>query len=488
MKTIIKRRFDEGMVNDQRETRSGVCTLSKHFDILTRPHRLTPYRSHEDGSSGGDTDKITQVIYYNAKAFGLGVVTGTSRVKVFEKSDLSNSTWSATTNGADAGGAREESVFVEYKGYGYGWAAGNRVWKADLSGSAAFTGTERSISYTTVAQPLVHSKDDILYMPYDNKIARNNAGTWTDAALTLPTNVIITSISEYGNFVAIGTRSANGTKSRVYLWNRDSSLTTLSESIDWGVGDLYVLEEIEGYLIGISVVGNSTTALTPKIVFRNYSGGSGSQVFKELQASSAAVTLAFKQKVNNRLYFLLSITIDGTLHQGVWMVSRSSPTQPFAVAFDRLPNNDTALSSGVLKGFALIGDYMFISYVTGGAYAMSKTDDQANYTATSIYETTINPDMDEADLTLKKQVVLASLSYVPLPANGQAVLKHKIDGGAFATVFTETTDSQITTEKKMLASGAAFPIGREIVFRIESTGGAEITELKYQYTTIKSLV
>ncbi|GAH30408.1 unnamed protein product, partial [marine sediment metagenome] len=86
-------------------------------------------------------------------------------------------------------------------------------------------------------------------------------------------HLYITSICEFGNYLAIGAAPLSGLGgSVVYLWDRDSSLTTLSEIIDFGEGNLRVLEEIDGVLIGISSVGGTSDRFDDKAVFRLVSG------------------------------------------------------------------------------------------------------------------------------------------------------------------------------------------------------------------------
>jgi len=70
-----------------------------------------------------------------------------------------------------------------------------------------------------------------------------------------------------------------------------------------------------------------------------------------------------------------------------------------------------------------------------------------------------------------------------LPTNGQIVLKYRKDkdlvDGAWTTIFTEATDDSIEFDAINI-SGATLPEYKEIQFRIESTGGAVITGLKWK--------
>ena len=158
-----------------------------------------------------------------------------------------------------------------YGGRGTSATAGSAIWAYDPTGAATFAESALTVSFTSLAQGLVHSKDDILYIPYDNKIAKNDNGSWTAVALTLPSHLKITSIAEYGNYLAIACAPLSGVgESIVYLWNRDETTTVLSQSIPWGEGNLTILEEIEGYLIGVSYVGTSSLNFEQKAVFKYY--------------------------------------------------------------------------------------------------------------------------------------------------------------------------------------------------------------------------
>lgn len=438
----LVRELDFGITNNIRIGDPRYAQMVKHFDIFQKKNALIPYRDSEDGSSGGDTDKLSKFLYYGSKTFSLGVVSGTARVKIFEMATFSGNSWSATTNGADSGGARSEDCFIEYKGYAYGWAAGTRIWKADLSGGAAFTTSERSANYTAVCQGVVHSKDDILYMPYDNKIEKNNAGSWS-TALTLPSNLVIVSISEYGNYLAIGCKPSNGIGRCVtYLWDRDSSLTTLSESIDFGTGELKLIEEIEGSLIGISIIGNSSSAFVPKVVFSEWQGGSSAKVLPSMTiTSSSTPIIRWKQKVNGRMYFGMIVTIDGVIQEGIWSMGTNS-RGVFVLSLDRLPNNDTTLTSGQPLGHILVGDYMFIAYLDNSAYAVSKTNDQSSFTATSIYETII---FDGGDPDIKKKLIGFTSFFEPLIAAGVIRVYFKKDAeSTWTRIFTFGTDDEIS--------------------------------------------
>ena len=106
---------------------------------------------------------------------------------------------------------------------------------------------------------------------------------------------------------------------------------------------------------------------------------------------------------------------------------------------------------------------------------MNKTDDAANYTFTSIYETELFGDGKQTYKLLSATVMTDFL-----PTAGQVVLKYKKDEEtSFTTIFTNTTDnSQRRTAINIESSGATLPTYRRLRLRVESTGNAVITGIR----------
>jgi hypothetical protein len=521
MVTIDIDRFDSGVTNDPRDPRASASQMVSNFDVFTNPRKITPYVSAEDGDSSASTSKKQNFAValrtgstYSLYALGVKSATDTAEVlyKNFTTSsaDLSDATWTAPSANQSSSGTTQFGLFTYYAKTNliYGARASRYIWAFSPSGTAwADTSKDLndysdvfSTTFTNIAEGIVHSKDDILYVGVDNWVIANDNGTWTAGtapALTLPSHLYITSMCEYGNYLAIGCAPLSGVgNSVVYLWDRDSTLTTVTESIDWGDGDLKVLETVEGKLIGVSIAariagfaGGPVSRFNNRVIFRFYSIGGGAKKFSELTSSATTNLQLAKQRIDNRLYFLLDTTLGGTRREGLWSVGISGET--FAISNERTPNNDTDVTTtnGSLINFFVVGDYAFIAYInSSSAYAVSKTDNGQTYTATSVYETVINPGMDVGHKNKKKQLVSVQVSYEPLPAAGQVVLKYKVDGSAYTTIFTETTDSVLFTESVKDSSGDVFTSGREYEFRIESTGAAVITGIKYKYELLETLI
>lgn len=487
-------RFDGGIVNDPRDTQESTCRVVTNFDIITNPRKLTPYRSNESADSSGSTSRkqnfcVALRTGTTYKLYGLGVVSGATRAEVLMKdlttggsADLSDNTWATPSNNSSASGATSMDLFVYYKKTGliYGSRSSRYIWAFDPSSVAAWDDTayDYGATFTYITQGLVHSKDDVLYLGIDNKIISKNGSGAFAVSLTLPTHYYVTSISEYGNYLAIGCASlVTGGNSRVFLWDRDSSLTTLSESIDWGSGTLKVLEEVDGVLMGISLNGANSTVFADRVIFR-YLNGNKAEKFKEITGTNSTTLLIAKQKVDNRLYFMMSISLNGTTREGVWSLGRSSPGQPFALVHERTPSS-TALVNGNLFNFFILGDFMFQSYSDNGTYTLVKTIEPVSYSANSIYET---KKFNTGDLSITNKLVGVSVNYEPIDG-GTVTMKYRIQGEtSYTTIFTHT--ATLTTNSfsaiNITATGATLPEYKEIEFQIISTGGVVITGYSFK--------
>lgn len=490
------------MINDARTPTKSSCRLSLGFDPVTNPHKMTPLRDSEDGDVGSATSKkqnfeLALRTGTTWSLYALGVVLDTGFAEILYKdlttggsNDLDDAAWSTPPNNSSPTGATKFDLFTYYHKTGLIYGARNNIFWSFSPAGAAFNNTETSIVHTTVAEGLVHSKDDILYVPYDNKIAKNDNGTWTKIALTLPDHLVITSICEYGNYLAIATAPlSNIGNSVTYLWNRNDSLTTLSEKIDWGGGVIRVLEELEGFLIGISFEGITSTNMEDRIRFSSYSESLGAIKFEEFVCATGTQLPNVKQRTNKKIYFMMSTEINGTMREGVFSISRSDASSRFAVTQEMPAKNDTALVSGVIRNFHVLGDFFFQAFVNNAVHEVTKTVATDTYTTNARRETLINPGMVEGDRTQRKQLTGVRLSYSkPLVSGESAILKYKVDGGSEKTIFTDTTVDNIFFEDKTDENKKVFDPGIEYEFTIESTGGLEPVELVYEYDILKTQV
>jgi hypothetical protein len=500
MKTIFSNRFDGGIANDIYGGVVGEFSISKHFDILTYPNRLYPLRGMSPDMAGTGIGQI--IIGSDNNFYGLGWASADhAGGNVWNKTGAA--TWTESTS-YPADGLRY-GLLVEYHNSSgvrqlFFSTSNNFIDIVNLDFSTA---SSHALSYTNIAQGFVHPKDDILYIPYDNKIASNNNGTWNDTALVLPANYRITSLSYYGDYLAIAcTPSVNGVdypgNSIVYLWNRDATLSTVDESIDWGSGNLKALNNLDGVLIGISDTGggSSNNLDFDSIQIKAYAGATP-QLIKEIptiKQTTTAPDASINPRVNfinrGRMYFSINIDSGGSspAYRGLWSLGKSKLTGRYAVTLERIATTDNS-ETGVLAA-AIAGDKVCMVYDAEGTLSFTNTTASTGdqWTATSVFETVVNPDMPAADKPLMKQLMTFAVHYLPLPSTGQVVAKYRVDGGAWTTIFAETGDGAVATEMTVDASEAQFTSGRNYEFRIESTGFAQIVGYSYKYEAIETLI
>lgn len=489
IKEIKINSFYGGIADDPRKISGIEFLISKHFDIFSDPNRLIPYRSLETDTNDGSTSTgmkqyfVKDFVYGSASAYlyGLGQ-NGGGQTKLVYKTDATTGNWTLPAS-SEGNGAVLNGCLVEYKDYLWGFQGSNQVWKwGTLSGgSPAITNSVNTVgaTITSVAQGVI-AKDDNLYLAYNNIVVRvNSAGTVTDAVLTLPTNFKITSLTNYGNYLAIACApiSTYNGKSRVFLWNLTS--TDVQETIDWGEGEIRILETIEGMLVGVTdrYLNNATGAGRGSMIIQIYSGGSP-QVIKEvftLKLNGKTMPLS-KAVKNNRLFFsakIMSNTAGTEYDEGIWSFGRKNANYPYTLTLDIIDENVT--TDGI-QAFGTAANFFFITHSNDGS--IDKTDDTAAYTFTSIYESMI---FNFGDPNITKKLLGISISAASIPTGGTVTAKYKKDGDSSWTTIGSFTVSSTVVNRDFLnieSTAAEFGAAREYKFRLESTGGAEITEFK----------
>ena len=504
--TTILNRFDGGMSNDIRNSyeSSGKdflvarnkARIIQNFDILTASSKMTPHFD-DQADSTGNTEKLCMYLTYGAtaKQYALGVVSATSRAKIFERASLPQGAWGASTGGQGSdGAARSEKVFVAYNdgtdNLIFGLSGGAQMWQYNIT-TQAFTNALISFTYTNTAQGLVHSKDDVCYIPVDNVILSKNGSAvftpYATPALTLPRNSIITAIWESGNYLAIATKPKGlGGKSIIYYWDRDSSLATTSEKVDGGSNAIRWGENLGGYEIVCSVAGYTAEAITkiPKVIF-SYKLGEGLKTIAEFNTTNTTVLFGNNiQKTNGRIYFLMQAEINSVVYMGLWSIGQNASGQ-FSYCMEHQLNNGatTFTASDLPLGFELLGDYLSVAYSVAGVYVARMT----NATVFSNFSDFQSLIFNEGDSDVTKELIGATVTFEPLSTSGitgtpTVVLKYRKEGEtSFTQIFSYATLATITHGAiNIESSGVGLPEYREIEFQIQSKGNAVITGLKWR--------
>lgn len=493
---ISVNQFNGGISDDVRKESGTEFIVSKHFDIFSNPKRLTPYRSLEADTNDGSTAtgmkqySVQDFLYASSssKLYGLGK-NGSNQTKIVYKDDATTGNWILPAN-SEGNATVLNGCLVEYKDYLWGFQGTNQVFKwGTLSGTPSITDSVNTtgVTITSIAQGVI-AKDDNLYLPYNNKLGRvTSGGTYNDAVLTLPSNFKITSICNYGNYLAIGCSPVsiyNGV-SKVFLWNLTSP--DVQEVVDWGEGELRVLETVEGYLVGVTdrYLNSSAGAGKGSMIIQVYSGGSP-QVVKEIftqKLNGKSIPLS-KAVRNNRLFWSAKIMTNsaGTEYdEGIWSFGRKNASYPFAITLDIIDENVT--TSGI-QSFGIAGNYFFVSHSGDGS--IDKTNDASTYAFSSICESLI---YNFGDSDTDKRLDTLKVSFRKLVSGETITAKMKVDDAtSWTTIGTYSTVGKVSkTFTQIESTGVAFPSGKEFKFRFESTGGGEITGFKAKASVLNTL-
>lgn len=506
--------FTGGISNDIRSKDFRKFAFSQHFDTRSYPHKLVPQFKTEamQGATGIAQTSLDIVKFLYAPAdfstgftlygYGVNSAAGTDRAKIYYVTPGESETtkWTAAPNGGSANDNRLEGVFFYYRGasdsfgYIYMFRTGNLMrWAADGS---AFTESYQSLTTTKgVAQPVHHSADDNAYFFTQNLVHRLDNQTWTGSVLTLPQNAVIVSACEYGNYLAIGavlglvdsagTTYGSKPRSVVYLWDRDSSIDTISQKIDFGEGSLLHLANLNNKLIGV-IDHESLSALNlgrGKVLIKQASGNfavtlSEIPTDRTVTLTRAALPNDTRVVKENRLYFPMAVSKPDGVKAGVWVVDE------FGGYSLEIVEESLSTSNYAFQGIFNFSNTWYLAHSSNGS--VSKTDDGGGYSNTNpgVYETLV---LNGEDSSKRKKLIGVSVT-TEAHASGtnQVTLKYRKDedvgSGSWTTIFTDDTDYAIShSSVNIESSGATLPEFKEIQFRIESQGGVIVTGLSCKY-------
>lgn len=505
MNTVIINKFDGGHAEDIRTFATSECESSTNFDIVTNPHLLRPFTDPVaetiTGGSGVMTDfQVTDVLAVDisgtTKLVGWGRESAAStKASFFTKGSSSDitSAWAktVTTGGTDTPIA---GTLIEYKGSAYAVSSTSNLIKFTSGTTYTSIGTIGAV-LTQTAKPFVHPEDNIMYLSgglgQAYTVAKYDGSTLSTNAITLPSNVTITSFANWGTYLAIACKPTSGVgRSVVYLWGRDTSLTTVQGIIDWGDGALEILENVNEILVGVSAikqVGSYDTITNYNYQVKVSSGGSV-EVIKDFVVTNTNVLRHFKAKQYNKLYFGFdtdnAIFVCGKNKEGRWYVSK-----------DRYLTPTGSTITGVLQNISIVGDILFASYTDGGiAGYLTRTSD-STYAATSTYLSTINPNMPIADRYENKKLVAVQIAYKLNSSSGTVGLGYYCEndagtsGGSLQTIIStsKSASGDYVTTAQAHSNGTPFLTGREYQFRITSVGDIRIKEVKYKYEKLLTI-
>jgi hypothetical protein len=502
-KQIIINNFSGGISDDVREQSDKKFAISQHFDNTTSPQKLTPFRDSVD-------DNTTQVGIMNfalgttntdTYLYGLGLtLSGGLKVQIYRKTTANDLTSAWVTPAGSTSTSLTHPIgntFVNYKETLYLRSYTNTLDTYTPATSTYVNGAYTLSGATSLAdgsapstQGVVHSKSDALYIGVLNKIWQNNNVQTPGYALTLPSDLYISALAEYGSYLAIGCRpkvSGSG-NSKVFLWNMiDNDVT---EVLDFGAGDLWILGNVEGRLVAVMNEADSGGITFPKkkVYIKIYSGGTP-ELFKTLEDTSLSLMglLGYKPFFSNINGLTFGLYSTGEkVPTGLYTFSRGAG-QGYQITSSRFIHNSTAITN--LVGIYKVGQVVFTAYnyVADTSTSVGRTSDAEIYNDTAYM---ISQRFNDGDPSQVKSLDSVSCFYPPLPTGTSITLSFRKDEETTWTeIFTDSTVNSTSHEALNIEPNAVnFDPFKEIQFKIESTGGAENVGFKFLFTPQANLI
>lgn len=487
--TVIINRFDGGHADDIRTTETNKSEKSLNFDIFSNPHYLQPYTDSVQEVVTGQTTtdfQLSDVGFASVASSGNFIIalgqlsSGSANPTFFYKSAIAD----GFSIGGHGTGSVVNNSLVIYKGEAYclGYGGGAvTLYKMNGLSTVATIGTI-STSVIPLTKPFIHPEDNIMYIIVGNIIQTYDGTTWGSPASTiLPNGYTVTSITNWGSYIAFGCQSNLGSENtRAYLWGRDASINTLQGVIDFGEGNLVALENINNVLTAIVVSSIfASSSIYYRLEARIWSGGAIETV-SSLTVSSANSAQYRKVRYRNRLYFGLSSD------ESIYVFGKNSVGNYF-MSKDHFIFNGVTIGSTII-GMNFLGDYLYIGFSSQSASGQFYRT-TAGYTSTSIYKTTINPNMTVGDRYKDKQLVAVQIAYTGT-SSGTIALKYAHDGSALVSAISESITSATESVKESTTEidGDQFESGREYQFQAETTGGIKIKEIRYSYSVLPTQI
>lgn len=482
MKKIKISQFHNGQSESESNTNTSFNSQMGGFDIYTDTGKLIQQKELQSQTLGSDNIEIHEVgdvmstnfgSYPQNYTIGFGYESGAS-AKAFLFQETAEGNWSKETGATYALNHGKVILYREKPHLLTTLSNGVALEKFDSLISSSLITTHTG---TTVAgQMHVHPLDDILYYSVDNTIYYYN-GTTAGTGIVLPTSTEITSLTDYGGYLAIGC-TRNG-KSNTFLWGRDRSLTTLQENVDWGVGELQILENLGNVLYGVS---DEVDEVGYKLTVRAYAGGTA-EIIKEIYLNDlSSGGLANKKKVGNKLFF--TVRNSDTMY-----AFYKNKEGRFTLTKSYFLRNGESVPT--VYSISFVGNRLFTTSVgDSGRKFLSSRSAGSNYTDASYYETTLNAGMEAEDVAKEKKLErIYILGRLKRTTGIQSAVRlyYSLDGGAWVKLIDESGYNQTKTFFTFNEADGTTPNNfTTIKFKAEAENNAEILEISYTYQVIST--
>lgn len=500
MTKVIVNEFDGGLADTKYPVEKNVAADMFHCDIFSDRRLLKNLRKNEKDTVSGGAHSGTENVYAwdgarrsDGVMLAIGHTSSVSTTARFLRKNSNDVTsyWQQST--VTCGNTPYYNGGILYKDNFYclsysGSTQSLYRYDGDATATSVVTGfTETNVAGygNIISKPIVHPLDNKLYMAIGKTIFvwDGSAATVTTASFTTPYQII--GCTYYGTYLAVACIKGDG-KSIVYLWGRDTTVTTAQDSIEFGDDKICFITNLNGLLIGVSSRSSSATYLDPKIKVRALIGREAVLV-KELLVTSYLSISNMYVVWKDVIYFLNQAQSSpyGTL----FTISKNKKGEiVLGQAYTTQYEGET---SNYTYSFWNIHDYFFFGNINGKV--MRTYDSPPLYNVTdSTYTFPINVGMYESDRAKLKTI---SSVYVKAYANsagyGTLKLEVSMDGGAYTTIFSEASPSgknAYVVEALGDSVGDALGEGRDIQFKVTFDQGIDIVELGYDYEEVSTTI
>lgn len=492
IKKVLVNRFDGGLAETKYPDRKNVAADMSHCDIYTDPRLLKNLRRNEKDTNQSAAEQfylLDGVRRSDGKIIGVGYASSVSTQARFFRKNNDDITSYWQTGSVAAGNTPYYNGAISYKDSVYclsysGTSNSLYRYDGDANVTSMVTAFTESGSGSEIPKPIIHPQDAKLYIAIGKTVFvwDGSAGTVT-TGITTPYTIV--GMSYWGTYIALACVDEQG-RSIVYLWGRDTTITTFQEVIPFGDDKIVLLANLNGVLIGVSTRSSSASFLDAKVKVRGYVGGTP-KLLKEYQMSTYSGISGAYVVWKDVLYFL--DRTQANPYAFLWAFGFNRNGEPFLTK-DRTSQYEGTTDS-YTPNFFNIHDYFFFGQYSGRVTRTYDSNPLYN-TFDSTYTFPFNVGVEVEDhAKLKKLHSVYVRAYANSAGYGTLKLEYSIDGGAFTTLFSETSPSgknNYVIECLNDTNGDPLGEGRDIQFKLTFDQGIDIAEFGYKYESVETTI
>jgi len=496
VKEFSQQNFWSGILNDIRSTLASGFWYSENLEVgRGKALKQVVNNQAENACSYDVNNYITRLIQIGTDIYGLGQDNNANKdTTIWKKTNALNGAWGVATNGTIAATTFNagNALFVANNGIIYLDGGNGKVAKYTIA-----TNTMEATKYDVAnAKGGVVWQGSIYFWSGQDIYVINTTTDVATSMKTVSSEQTIVELVAYGNLMAVVCTSTT-TASKMYLWDGVST-TTWVDILEIGYGTVSGGSLLEGMIVVAISTPNKRT-----LKLKGYNGGQFRNLLTYTGRYNRAGTYNYVMPASKLkaftgyVYFIITGTKPDSTYAGLYEYSiarfgREEPVNP--MTFSIYKTLDFSSERG-LDGQTANNDFTILENIVGGADTVERAicatiNSDANKTtfflsSTNTYSAQAGVletfKLNGGDSSVEKQFHI-SVQFSPLPAAGQIVLKYRKDEElAWTTIFTETADNAISHEAVNIEStGANLPVCKEMQFRIELIGGAELTGYKYK--------